>query len=600
MAAGELVSSELLVTDCQTTGSSPETGHLLEAAWVVARADDFATDLSVQSANAKLPDGEVEVHSALALLPDDETIPPRISRLTGITPEMLDNAMPPAEIWSELCIAAGQLPCLAHYARFEERFYRRLHEEHGSPGPFPLKFICTHRIACRLLPDLPRRGLRALAGYFGHPLPELKRAADHVRATLFIWSCLVETLVEAGVTTFAGLDDLLAKPRPARGRQWVVPLAREERLALSDGPGVYRFINAAGNVIYVGKATSLKSRVNSYYRKRKRADKELEIVSQAVRVETQPTETRLEAALLEAAEIKRCDPPYNTALRVAGRAFGSAAEVAQLAAEAWFPLGRTGPVADTTLVGNWFRLVGGLNAGALPKCVAEEIWHTLWLEHHAPCDPEMLEAGSSLFLSEHDLQRGAGLALALRTLGRNLWLEAREREQQEREARAQGGPDEVELPEEDEEQEEAEDLESEDEEEVEVTPELVAGRLTGLTSIAGHQLRRGRWIRMIADAAICWKYKHPHSPVRRCVILRGGAVMKAIDLDPDEMISACTVPPVPSPRQRHELTLEAWDLLRVLTTELRRLVQNGSCPEVWVTRDTKLAGNRLKQILELV
>ncbi len=559
MAAGELASSEVLVTDCQTTGSTPDNGHLLEAAWVVARACD-------------LPD-EVDVHSGLVQLPEGEVIPNRISKLTGVSMEMMLEARPPKEIWREFVKAAKKRPVIAHYARFEERFYRALHEAHGRAKPFPLNIICTHRIACRLLPDLPRRGMRALAGYFGHPLPELKRAEEHARATLFIWGKLVGLLREEGVTTFDDLNAFLARKRPARGRQWTVPLAREERLALSDGPGIYRFINAAGSVIYVGKATSLKSRVNSYYRHRKRANKELEIVSQASRIETEATETSLEAALLEAAEIKRLNPPYNTALRDAGRAFGTAAEVAARAAKMGYPLGRSCPVTDISVASNWFSLVQWMDTGEISESTAGEIWKALWLEHHAPCDPELLIEGTAQFLEDEGFEPGDPLARLLKMRGLDLWLELQEMKRLEREARAAGEPEdqaEEEPPEDHGRPGETEGDESEEDEVIEVTPELISARLTVLTMTTWQQLRKGRWLALLAGAEISWTQRDGDG--RRSVIL------------PSEPAD----------------TLWKYDLLRVLTTELRRLIRDGRNPEVRLKRGRGLAGDRLVRILELV
>jgi len=544
MSAGELATAEVLITDCQTTGSTPESGHLLEAGWTIARASD--------------PVDQSEVHSALARLPDGEVIPNRISRLTGVTMEMMLQATPPEEIWRDLVKAAKNRPVLAHYARFEERFYRHLHQTHGPAKPFPLQIICTHRIAARLLPDLPRRGMRALAGYFGHPLPEMKRAGEHVRATLFIWSKLADLLGEAGVVNFDDLAAILARKKPARGKQWTVPLAREERLALADGPGIYRFINAAEKVIYVGKATSLKSRVNSYFRRRKRADKELEIISQAARIETEATRTSLEAALLEAAEIKRHDPLYNTALRDTGRGFGTAEEVAALAAETGYLLGRPCAVTDTAVTGNWFRLVNGLAAGRMPEDVAADTWQTLWLQHYGPCDLELFHEGTALFLERHGLDQGTAPARMLRSLGRDLWLEMRERQRQEREARAAG------------ELEAEEEQEDEEDEEVEVTAEIVAGRLTGLTMSINHQMRKGRWLALLAGAEVSWDQREGDG--RRSV----------------------TVPEDPPD------TLVQYDLLRVLTTELRRLIRDGRNPIVTLPRGRALAGERLYNILELV
>ena len=58
--------------------------------------------------------------------------------------------------------------------------------EHIHPGEPPLDIVCTHDIARRLFPDLPRRSLRALAGYLGRGVGVLRRSADHVEATAFL------------------------------------------------------------------------------------------------------------------------------------------------------------------------------------------------------------------------------------------------------------------------------------------------------------------------------------------------------------------------------------------------------------------------------
>lgn len=549
MATGDLATTLVLITDCQTTGPTPENGRLLEAAWAAARAVDDP--------------GEPAVSSFLAAQPEGEEIPPRITRLTGITTEMMAGARTDEEIWRELRSAAGKKRCLAHFSGFEERFYRRLHDSAGAGGTFPLVFVCTHRIACRLLPDLPRRGLRTLAGYFGHAMPELKRAADHVRATHFIWARLSQLLADEGVTTLDRLDRFLEAPPPKRGKRFVTPLPREERLTLTESPGIYRFINGAEEVIYVGKATSLRERVNSYYRKRRKADKELEIVSQAARVETVPTGTSLEAALLEAEEIKRLDPPYNSALRDPGRAFGAAGEVAELARVTNYPLPRPCAVTDIGLTGTWFRLVGDLAAGRGNPEVTAAVWESLRLQHYKPCNPELFAEGTAFFFDVHGLERSGRLARALGVLSRGLWLEMRERQRRERETRAAGELEEAESG-------PVEEPEGDEDEEVELTPEILAGRLTGLTRTVGHQLRRGRWLAMLAGAGISWDQRDGDG--RRRVSLPG---------EPPD-------------------TLERYDLLRVLTTELRRLVRDGRDPEVRLRQGRALYGDRLNRILELI
>ena len=80
-------------------------------------------------------------------------------------------------------------PTVIHFARFEKPFLKDFHQKNDPESPFPFQIICTHEIAVRLLPDLPRRGLRAIAGYFGHSMPELRRSADHVQVIRGIGAC---------------------------------------------------------------------------------------------------------------------------------------------------------------------------------------------------------------------------------------------------------------------------------------------------------------------------------------------------------------------------------------------------------------------------
>ena len=125
-------------------------------------------------------------------------------------------------------------------------------------GVFPLDVVCTRDIARRLLPNLPRCSLRALAGYFGRAVGALRRSADHVEATAFVWQELVRLLETKGVSTWGALHGWLAAPvKPIRRRRRVWPMPRDVRLSLPDAPGIYRMLRTDGSVLYVGKAASL-------------------------------------------------------------------------------------------------------------------------------------------------------------------------------------------------------------------------------------------------------------------------------------------------------------------------------------------------------
>jgi excinuclease ABC subunit C len=82
---------------------------------------------------------------------------------------------------------------------------------------------------------------------------------------------------------------------------------------LPDAPGVYFHYDHAGKLLYIGKATSLKKRVGSYFTKAH--DRRIaELVSQISRIEYIQTPTVIEALVLEANQIKAHRPPFNIML----------------------------------------------------------------------------------------------------------------------------------------------------------------------------------------------------------------------------------------------------------------------------------------------
>ncbi len=84
---------------------------------------------------------------------------------------------------------------------------------------------------------------------------------------------------------------------------------------LPNGPGVYRMIDAKGAVLYVGKARSLKKRVQSYTRPTGQSARLMRMIQQTTAMEFVSTRTETEALLLEANLIKRLRPRFNVLLR---------------------------------------------------------------------------------------------------------------------------------------------------------------------------------------------------------------------------------------------------------------------------------------------
>lgn len=84
---------------------------------------------------------------------------------------------------------------------------------------------------------------------------------------------------------------------------------------LSAKPGVYRMLDRAGEVLYVGKARNLKKRVGNYFRASGLDTKTMALVSKIADIEVIITASETEALLLEQSLIKKWRPPYNIQLR---------------------------------------------------------------------------------------------------------------------------------------------------------------------------------------------------------------------------------------------------------------------------------------------
>ena len=564
---------DVLILDIQATGVNPANGHPTEIGWSRTRA----------SSEAGLPD---LVESCFCQLPEGEEVPRRVSRITGINTEDLAAGLSPRQAWKKLLRSARKTgstgknvacPVVIHFSRYEEPFLHNLHRQFSPKIPFPFDIICTHRLAQRLLPGLPRKSLRAIAGYFGHSVPELRRSADHVAATAFIWSKLARLLEDKNIHSLEELKAWLEEPlpkTPTPDREYLVEAA--QRLNLPRLPGVYRMLRSNGDLLYIGKATSLKHRVNSYFQKKKRrsfAKNTLEMLTQAAHLEVFVTGSALEAALLEADEIKKHSPPYNTALRQRDREIVFYSRDLRLVSRQADEVHSLGPLPGRYTMPA-FAAVKALLRGELTGLDDNEVC-SLALGIPSDYIPgfQCFWDGVEEFRVRHndELNRFAGdsLTRGLLLLGKQL-----RRLKLEELALAVSGP--VEENGDSPGTSEHDDTGDSEAGERVWTPGLVADVLEGIIRHGAHLIRRSRWYCMLSESALAWTTGKTAGGHRRLLVMEDGIVVRQEDIDDNA--------PVPVPpgymktlaARRKSFDLVTYDRMRVLTTELRRLAADGS------------------------
>jgi DNA polymerase-3 subunit epsilon len=273
------------VLDLETTGLGPDVSEITEI-------------------GAVRYVGGVETGRFQTLVNPVAAIPARITVITGISQAMVIDAPRIEEALPAFLEFMGNSVIVGHNVSFDISFLNAAAIRLGY-GRLPNRSTDTMRLARRLVRS-EVRGLKlsSLAAHFGSPTTPNHRAFDDAMATAHVFWCLLERAGAIGVTH---LDDLLALPS-IQGSRAIGKLALTEHLPRK--PGIYRFVDKTGNVIYVGKATNLRSRVRSYFGgdTRRRVDNMLRDLAS---IEHRTTHGEIEAAILELREIHALRPHYN-------------------------------------------------------------------------------------------------------------------------------------------------------------------------------------------------------------------------------------------------------------------------------------------------
>ena len=293
-----LKEAEFSVLDVETTGLSARNNRVIEIGIVTVK-------------NLKITD------KYSTLINPGCDIPYFITQFTGISNS--DVAYSPSfyDTAEEIEEFIGNSIISGHNLSFDAGF---LGCEFARNGFEPLSnlSVCTLKLSRKIFSSLKSKSLGSVSEHLGIINRDSHRALADAEATAQILIKLVKKLSrEKGIKT---VQQLLEFESSTAASNQVIKLPKdvhESLYSLPDSPGVYYFLNKKDEIIYIGKAKSLKDRVRSYFAATT-VGKPKKIVKQAAKIKTEITNSELTALLLEAESIKLINPRHNRQLKKYG------------------------------------------------------------------------------------------------------------------------------------------------------------------------------------------------------------------------------------------------------------------------------------------
>jgi DNA polymerase-3 subunit epsilon len=179
----ELDRTEFAVVDLETTGGQPDQERIIEIACFVAQ-------------------GGVVTREFHTLVNPDRSIPPFITRLTGISEDMVHSHPPISDVLPGFLQFLNGTVFVAHHADFDAGFVRAsLLRELGKE--LPNDVLCTRKLGKYLLPWLPSHSLSTIADFFGIEIKNRHRAFGDAYATTVILSIYLKYMAYQGIRELA-------------------------------------------------------------------------------------------------------------------------------------------------------------------------------------------------------------------------------------------------------------------------------------------------------------------------------------------------------------------------------------------------------------
>ena len=249
-------------------------------------------------------DGKQITGQYSTLINPERAIPFMITRLTGITDEMVRQAPKFYEVAREIIELTEGRVFVAHNANFDYNFIRQEYKRLGYS--YNRKTLCTVKLSRKLIPGHRSYSLGNLCSDLGITIQNRHRAAGDAEATVKV----LERLLAVD-------PSLCGMPSGALHAS----LNRSVFATLPESPGVYYFHDEEGRVIYVGKSRNIHSRILTHFSNQSN-EKAIAMKAKVADISFEATGSELLALLLESNEIKKLKPLFNRLQRRSSFNFG--------------------------------------------------------------------------------------------------------------------------------------------------------------------------------------------------------------------------------------------------------------------------------------
>lgn len=269
------------IIDIETTGGNPYRDKITEIAIYVH-------------------DGHKVVNEFHSLINPERKIPYFISRMTGITDEMVARAPKFYEIAKSIVEITENTIFVAHNVSFDYNFVKTEFKNLGFF--FQRETLCTVKLSRKIIPGKRSYSLGKLCHELGIHIEDRHRAKGDALATVKLFDLLIEQSPSGLFNETLGMQFNNHPVNPA--------ITREVIDQLPSKTGIYYLMDEDGKILYIGKSKDIRKRVLTHLggAKTKRA---LEMVEKVAGIQFEITGSELLALLRESEEIKNHQPFYN-------------------------------------------------------------------------------------------------------------------------------------------------------------------------------------------------------------------------------------------------------------------------------------------------